>query len=450
MKNPADKKTARKSGQSNDGGDNTSPPDRAYSVDRKTYEQNLDLNAALQIADESPDLAAEAATVGIKNEEREVSFGVKEAPEQYRIDIDANKKPMAKAVKGSFSESREFEPTRKNSDIYKELEQQRLEKQKAKEKADKEAQELQEKKPATKAQLKARKRRLGKSKKEEAFGLYANDEAADIVAENEALLRQGTLDKRRRIIIFITMIAVVLILLLVFAISAMVSIQSGFTINILGAKPTEAGLTLYDNMSLTNSTARLDATDFPDCQDETYSDIYQEVLQIDRSAGTLSQAKRYFGYSFFVQNASTVTLDYQMTVKVVSSSAKVLDAVRVLIVDDSTYYGAVTNVRTVRSYGLPQVAADGTWVTDENGNYVMQKLLDASGNVMPDSMQDNAIPFVSNEICYRKTVRGLSPKSGENLHKYTVVIYLEGGDPDCDNHIKGGKIKFGIDYQVVQ
>ena len=34
--------------------------------------------------------------------------------------------------------------------------------------------------------------------------------------------------------------------------------------------------------------------------------------------------------------------------------------------------------------------------------------------------------------------------------KYTIVIWLEGNDPDCIDDIIGGTIKFGMDFSIVE
>ena len=38
-------------------------------------------------------------------------------------------------------------------------------------------------------------------------------------------------------------------------------------------------------------------------------------------------------------------------------------------------------------------------------------------------------------------------KKGE-IDKFTIVIWLEGNDPECTDEIRGGKIKFSMNFSV--
>ena len=47
----------------------------------------------------------------------------------------------------------------------------------------------------------------------------------------------------------------------------------------------------------------------------------------------------------------------------------------------------------------------------------------------------------------RTQKEGFEPKDRD---KYTVVIWLEGNDPDCLDNIIGGTIKFNMNFHIIE
>ena len=54
--------------------------------------------------------------------------------------------------------------------------------------------------------------------------------------------------------------------------------------------------------------------------------------------------------------------------------------------------------------------------------------------------------FYSNGIAAYQRVDNFAPKA---VNKYTIVIWIEGNDPDCVNWLLGGKLKVGMDFNVI-
>ncbi|NLW14829.1 MAG: hypothetical protein GX038_01005, partial [Erysipelothrix sp.] len=53
-------------------------------------------------------------------------------------------------------------------------------------------------------------------------------------------------------------------------------------------------------------------------------------------------------------------------------------------------------------------------------------------------------PFTSENLVMREHVPNFVP--GER-HKYTIVLWLEGSDPDCTDNILGGEFKVHLDFK---
>ena len=55
--------------------------------------------------------------------------------------------------------------------------------------------------------------------------------------------------------------------------------------------------------------------------------------------------------------------------------------------------------------------------------------------------------FTSATVVMRNKREKFEPKAKD---KYTVVIWLEGNDPDCTDELIGGTLKLGMDFKIVE
>ena len=55
--------------------------------------------------------------------------------------------------------------------------------------------------------------------------------------------------------------------------------------------------------------------------------------------------------------------------------------------------------------------------------------------------------FLSSTIIMRNQKEKFAPKDRD---KYTIVIWLEGSDPDCVDAIIGGTIKFTMEFKIIE
>ena len=55
--------------------------------------------------------------------------------------------------------------------------------------------------------------------------------------------------------------------------------------------------------------------------------------------------------------------------------------------------------------------------------------------------------FLSSSLVMRTTSEGFKAKDKD---KYTVVIWLEGNDPDCLDDIIGGTMKLGMNFKITE
>ena len=244
--------------------------------------------------------------------------------------------------------------------------------------------------------------------------------------KTKTLVKKLNREKRMRKIVLIGLSAILLSFLLFFIIASIREFTGSFTIN-LNYKETEGGFSLYDNAAFNNPTTRLS----PDPLKKAMTNITLPDLDlggIDASIGGSRHGSvnpsesAYLAYTFFIKNNLPEAHAYETRINLVDAAKGVEEAVRLIIIKDKLTYYSPGNERISTVYGK-QNKSDGC----------LDVFCDES---FLDVRRGTVIHFDS-EL-----------KPGE-VHKYTIVMYLEGEDPECVDDIKGGMIKFNMEFLVL-
>ncbi len=115
----------------------------------------------------------------------------------------------------------------------------------------------------------------------------------------------------------------------------------------------------------------------------------------------------YIAYSFYIENIGEITTDYYTQVVIEDVIKNVDEAVRIRIYKN----GEATTYAKEASNGNPE---------------------------------PNTIPFEDGEAVITDHVENFEPGS---ITKYTLVVWLEGNDPECTNNIIGGEIKMKMEFK---
>ena len=204
-----------------------------------------------------------------------------------------------------------------------------------------------------------------------------------------ALLRMDKLQK--------ALVVLALVFGVLFALSFMQENMGNFTINLNRLELFRRGVAIADNGDFNNATARLAAG-----TNIAAEDLPDNLDDIDGS----HNGKNYVAYTFYIRNAGKTDLGYSAKLKVVSASKGVEKAARVRVYrngEPTTYAAAATD-----------------------------------GNPEP-----NTEPFASKDVV--TTISHANFRVGD-VDKYTVVIWLDGDDPECVDKIIGGAVEFGFDF----
>lgn len=209
-----------------------------------------------------------------------------------------------------------------------------------------------------------------------------------------ALLRMDKLQK--------ALVVLALAFGVLFALSFMQENMGNFTINLNRLELFRRGVAIADNGDFNNATARLAADALDNGTNIAAEDLPDNLDDIDGS----HNGKNYVAYTFYIRNAGKTDLGYNAKLKVVSASKGVEKAAR------------------VRVY--------------RNGEPTTYAAAAADGNPEP-----NTEPFASKDVV--TTISHKNFRVGD-VDKYTVVIWLDGDDPECVDKIIGGAVEFGFDF----
>lgn len=232
-------------------------------------------------------------------------------------------------------------------------------------------------------------------------------------------------------------------LLLVLSLFSQVTRQRGnFTINMSDAM-FRKGFTLSETEDFRNPTTHLFATPAVDVPCISIVNIPEDV---DQQEGTHNAT--YFAYTFWVRNEGETSVDYAWQININSESQDLSKASWVMVFEDGVMNFYAEADENGQQQALP--AFD-----DDSRGYIGAKLIEYAEKpeeqfqlmaAKGDLMYYRYIPqnFTDESIVTHGTVMEVEPME---THKYTVVIWLEGDDPDCTDAMIGGHV--GMDFNIM-
>ena len=229
--------------------------------------------------------------------------------------------------------------------------------------------------------------------------------------------------------------ALLALLTAVFAYSAVTQLQGHFTINMSDGMFKE-GFVLSETEDFANPTTHLFCTPAEEVPCISISHIPKDI---DSYEGQHNE--NYFAYTFFLRNEGESTVGYDWSIGLNSESKNLSEAAWVMIFED----GVMKFYAKPSAYGGAEALP---YFHDQSRGYIEAPLIEFNAN--PDHQYSaiaqrgsltywRVIPeyFVSDNIAAQGSQSGVAPM---DVHKYTIVIWLEGDDPDCTDEMIGGHV----------
>ena len=202
------------------------------------------------------------------------------------------------------------------------------------------------------------------------------------------------------------MILLLLLLLILYFVMGIVYNNGNFSITLDKNLYLDNGIIIYDDFQY-----KVYRTELLAKAPETFNSIKEIWLpeEIKDYEGGSHNGDSYLVYTFYIENTGDEIASYT----------------REVIIDD-----VIKNVDAairVRIY--------------KNGEYLTYAKLSSEGEVEP-----NTVPFIDDKIIMSEDVTNFKPN---DIDKYTIVLWIEGEDPDCTDNILGGEFKVRMNFKPI-
>ena len=205
----------------------------------------------------------------------------------------------------------------------------------------------------------------------------------------------------------ITLVSLLTLLtVLLYIIAALYKQTGSFTVSVDKYEMTKYGLSLSENKDMLNKSSNLNAK-----IDAQICNIAEEWLpeNLDAIDGNHSKDD-YVAYTFYLQNTGAVEVPVEYAINISNITNDLDEAIRIRLYVDGEY----TNYAKTKS--------DGT------------------------GAEPGTKEFYNSAIAVNRRIDNFAPG---DVVKFTLVMWIEGNDPDCVDWLIGGKLKADMFIKVV-
>lgn len=201
-------------------------------------------------------------------------------------------------------------------------------------------------------------------------------------------------------------ILIAILLIVLFIISALYMRTGSFTVSLKKDQMNKYGLSLSESRDMRYKTSHLNAEIAEDITNISVESLPDNLDMID---GT-HNGENYIAYTFYLENTGQQELSYEYTLAISNITNSLDEAVRIRLYEN----------------GVPETYA--------------KTASDGSG------AEPNTKEFYSANAAAKERFDNFKPG---DITRYTVVIWLEGDDPDCIDWLIGGRLRVEMIMNVV-
>lgn len=216
------------------------------------------------------------------------------------------------------------------------------------------------------------------------------------------------IQKRKKRVKFAKWALLIILVLFVIVYIVLGIIYKGgrFTVTLDPNFSLESGITLYESLNNRSKTNKLYASDI-DFMDNIAFEWIPETVDSESEGGP-HNGENYIAYTFYLANEGKEVLNYWQEIYIDDVIKGVDEAVRIVVF--------------------------------QNG----ERTIYAKKNSLTHTEEPNTKAFYSETL---PVLRGRFDFKPGDIDKYTIVIFIEGNDPDCVNELLGGEIKMHMDIR---
>ena len=223
--------------------------------------------------------------------------------------------------------------------------------------------------------------------------------AKEVIVTADKVRNRKRMAKIVRRALFILLI----FLIVIYVILSVIYNEGKFTVILDSNESLESGLAIFDSLNNSHGKRKLEATPIRFMDNISYRWIPENV---DTEADGSHNGQNYIAYSFYVENQGDRVLNYHYELYVDDIIKNVDEAIRIRIYrngEDTTY--------AKRNFLDNQ---------PERDTEPFKEIKNAEGVIISERVAD------------------FNP---DDLDRYTILVWIEGDDPDCTDALLGGEIK---------
>lgn len=205
------------------------------------------------------------------------------------------------------------------------------------------------------------------------------------------------------------------VLSLVFVLITFYGQQAGNFVMSVDYDSYKKGIVLSNTESIDDPQPRLMTNPVYGARDMTYS--WLKLEEVTQTEGNYTDPDYdYVAYTFYLTNNGLETVDIVYHIRIIENYKSMDSSIRVLVIED--------DVETI--YQKPDTHQGSVPVS----------------YTIPLQMTEN---FLSDTIVMRKRFTNFQP---ESVKKFSVIVWIEGMDPDTTDEILGGMIKLQMNFSI--
>lgn len=213
---------------------------------------------------------------------------------------------------------------------------------------------------------------------------------------------------------------------LVYVISLLFNRYGSFTVTVRDFNDRNYMLSLCENDRFNTATSMLNSKAAKNVTNISRTSLPENLNDVNGE----HNGDNYVAYTFYLKNTGTASYSYDYTLNISRATLNIDSAVRVRLYFTPDYYKAETD----------QINYGGAYT-----EYAKPK---TNGNGLPETEIDGTVMtnFVSSEVITNGRVDNFKPG---DMAKITVVIWIEGDDPDCTDDLLGGQFKVDMIMSII-
>lgn len=218
----------------------------------------------------------------------------------------------------------------------------------------------------------------------------------------------------------------------------------------------DQGFVLSTDDSFSDLRYKLFSEAIEDCNNISINDL---PLNLDEGEGA-HNGDNYLAYSFYIRNEGSKTLGYEYSVNLGERTKGLEYAAWIMIYQNGRPIiyamprGDGTPERQYSYDAFPLVEANDSLkaqlrvLGSDNRGYLTAEEQQRLGVLsIPGLTELQTVPFVDENTVLTGIRSDINPGEAD---KYTVVIWLEGEDPECIDDIKGGIIEYNMVFETLK